>query len=221
MKKFTLILLLTASLLAAGCTKKADEPSQDSTKEPTASSAAAKNNQTSVSEELDPTLLSNSQEFGKIAENTGADKAKIVNNKEYNVKLVDNTWAGVTVTIDRATILKLDEYQDKDGHQYEGYAVLHYQIESPEHTIKIQPEKGTLTTNTQQQSAGNFQMDNFAGEIKKGQKVSGNAAYPIAKLQHAGDVASLDLKFSAENLDAKTADEEKNHEYHLILDKIN
>lgn len=181
-------------------------------------STKAKKTQSSSEDKITPqsNLLSDSN-FGKIAKLSGADDATIDDSKEYNVSWSDNSWSGLNMSIDKVDIIKVSNYKDYSNDEYQGFAIVHYNIDNTQRDITTYPEQATLNTNTGVQVDGNYEMDDFAGDIMKGSKVSGYAAYPLKTLGSIMDITSLRLIIASYYETDDYNDENKNHEYDISL----
>lgn len=180
---------------------------------------AASSETTTTSTDTDPRLLRNSPKFNTIAKNTGAKDAFIVSTQQYEVLLEDDKWAGVAITVDDCSILKLKDYHDKDGNQYQGYVVLHFKVVGGDKDVNLDPDSGLLTTNLGQQTQGNHAFDSFGGVLKAHEKKQGSFAYPLTELEFANAITNVHLTFHGSLVDGDEKDPDLRHEYQFQLNK--
>lgn len=221
MKKIVGLGLILAFGVALGAC--GDSPSEEQTD----GKATAKTESTiqSTSTEIETTesttndsnLLINS-DYKKIATNSGAELATLVDEKSYSCDWSDNSWNGLNLSIDRVNIIKTDNYEDYSGETYEGFVVIHWNIDNTQSDVATYPEMATLNTNTGVQTEGNYEMEQFAGDLMKGSKVAGNAAYPLKTLESVDDITSLRILFYGTYETDDWEDDNAHHDYDVSLE---
>lgn len=164
----------------------------------------------------DSNLLIDSQ-YKEIADQNGADTAVLVADKSYSVTWSDNSWAGLNISVDKVDIIKVSGYKDYSDDEYQGFAVVHYNIDNSQQDVTAYPEQADVSTNTGLQTSGNYEMEHFAGDLMKGTKTSGYAAYPLKELNDVNDIKSLRINFSASYETDNYDDDNSNHTYDFTL----
>ncbi|MGM0214983.1 hypothetical protein [Enterococcus sp. AZ109] len=213
MKKLISVGILLSSCLILGACGGDDTGTGDSNGQANISNT----NQVNTQEE-DNSLLSNHENFKKLAVNNGATDAKVLDEKTYNVEWSDNTWSGVTISANEVTILKLSDYSDYSDNQYEGFIIVHFNIDNAERDTSLYPEQATLVTNTGEQTEGKYDLDHFGGDLLQGSKVNGYAAYPLNTLESVDSINQIRMKFNGTYMTDDYLDENSNHEYDITID---
>ncbi|MDM5143863.1 hypothetical protein ICE98_00935 [Lactococcus lactis] len=103
--------------------------------------------------------------------------------------------AGLNISVDKVDIIKVSGYKDYSDDEYQGFAVVHYNIDNTQQDVTAYPEQADVSTNTGLQTSGNYEMEHFAGDLMKGTKTSGYAAYPLKELNDVNDIKSLRINF--------------------------
>lgn len=168
------------------------------------------------SKKSDSNLLIDSQ-YKEIADKNGADSAVLVADKSYSVTWSDNSWAGLNISVDKVDIIKVSGYKDYSDDEYQGFAVVHYNIDNTQQDVSAYPEQADVSTNTGLQTSGNYEMEHFAGDLMKGTKTSGYAAYPLKELNDVNDIKSLRINFRASYETDDYNDNNSNHTYDFTL----
>ena len=168
------------------------------------------------SKKSDSNLLIDSQ-YKEIADKNGADSAVLVATKSYSANWSDNSWAGLNISVDKVDIIKVSGYKDYSNDEYQGFAVVHYNIYNTQQDVTAYPEQADVSTNTGLQTSGNYEMEHFAGDLMKGTKTSGYAAYPLKELNDVNDIKSLRINFNASYETDNYDDDNSNHTYDFTL----
>lgn len=241
MKKMGLSALLFASVLAIGACGSGESNGDTSKLEATISSlektvdSLKKENQkltgdtsnsseetleesSSEKENAAGNLLAKDPQFSKIASNNGADEAKIVDRKDYGVSWSDDSWSGLKLSADKVSVIKVDDYDDYSSNKYQGFIIVHFIIDNTERDVSVYPEQATVNTNTGQQVDGSYELESFAGDIMKGTKTQGFAAYPLKELGKAEDITSIRLNFNGSYETDDYDDENANHTFDVTLE---
>lgn len=212
-KVFSLGIVLVCGLTLAACSEGSSSSNNGNTNKATVSDTHKE-----VSKEKDSSLLKNHDRYSKIATGNGAEDTKIAGEKDYTTNWSDSSWAGVNLSVDKVSILKVTDYKDYSDNVYAGFAIVHFIIDNTEHDINIYPEQATLNTNNGEQTEGSYELDHFGGEIMKGSKVDGYAAYPLKNLDDVNSITQLRLKFNANYITDDYSDSNANHEYDITID---
>lgn len=126
------------------------------------------------------------------------NKLSVLANVTYPVQWSDNSWAGTQVSVDKATLVKVDPFKDDgDGKTYSGIVVVHFKITAAR-DISIFPSQGTLiTSDGQQAEADSYDSDSFDGDIGKGVTKDGYVAWELEKMDDPKAIKTLRIKFDA------------------------
>ncbi|MFS7206660.1 hypothetical protein AB6831_04035 [Carnobacterium divergens] len=163
-------------------------------------------------------LLKDHKLYKNIVKNTGASDAMLVDEKNYDVNWNDNSWSGVNISIDKVSIIKVDNFKDYSDNEYQGFVLVHFNLDNTERDISIFPEQGTLVTDLGEQTEGNYEIDHWAGDILKGSKKEGYASYPLAKLDDVNEIKSIRLKWSGHYNTDDYDDNNSHKEYDVSID---
>ncbi|MBO0412456.1 hypothetical protein JZO81_15405 [Enterococcus hulanensis] len=163
-------------------------------------------------------LLKDNKDFKSLAINNGADEAKISAQKDYATSWSDSSWSGVNIAIDKVSVVELENYKDYSDNEYPGFVIVHYVIDNSEKDINIYPEQALMSTNTGEQSEGKIDMKGFAGEVMRGTKSGGYAAYPLSNIDGVDSITQIRLKFHADYSTDDYNDENAHHEYDATVD---
>lgn len=155
--------------------------------------------------------------YKEIADQNGADSAVLVADKTYSVNWSDSSWAGLNISADKVDIIKVSGYKDYSDDEYQGFAVVHYNIDNTQQDVTAYPEQADVSTSTGLQTSGNYEMDHFAGDLMKGTKTSGYAAYPLKQLNDVNDIKSLRINFTASYETDNYDDDNSDHTYDFTL----
>lgn len=214
MKKFKAVSVLLLSLVVlTACGSGPDKDKNANDVKP-----AESTEQSESAKETDSNLLANDKIFGKIATGNGAEDSTIVDRKDYNVNWDNSTWSGVNYSADKVIILKIDGYKDYSDNEYQGFVLVHFNIDNTERDIITYPEQGTLVTNTGEQSEGNYELENWAGDVMKGAKKEGYASFPLKKLDDVNSIENIRLKFYGTYETDDYDDENYHHDYDFTID---
>lgn len=215
-----LVLLCGISLGACGDSSRQDKTDGKATAKTETTIESSKQESSASSEsssKADSNLLIDS-EYKKIATNSGAENAILIGEKTYSCDWSDNSWNGVNLSIDKVSVIKTDNYEDYSGNTAEGFIVIHWNIDNTQSDITIYPEQATVNTNTGVQTEGMYEMEHFAGDLMKGTKVSGNAAYALSTLNSVDDITSIRALFYGTYETDDWDDENAHHDYDVSFD---
>ncbi|MGM0239853.1 LptM family lipoprotein [Enterococcus sp. AZ103] len=172
----------------------------------------------SKSEKKDNSLLKNNKKFSYLATNNGAEKTKIIDQKDYATNWSDSSWSGVNVSIDEVSILKVEDFKDYSDEEYPAFIMVHFNIDNTSRDVGIFPEYATLNTNTGEQTEGSYHMKSFAGDLFSGSKVNGYASFPLTNLENVTDINQIRLKFNSSYDTDDFNDDNAYHEYDATID---
>ncbi|MCI1985281.1 MAG: DUF4352 domain-containing protein [Lactobacillus sp.] len=132
----------------------------------------------------------------------------IVSEATYPVSYSDNSWAGTTVSIDKARVIQVKPFKDDgDSKTYEGIVEVHFTVKATR-DISIYPSQATLiTSDGQQTDADGYDTDNFDGDLGKGVTKDGTVRFELPKLTDAKSIKTLRLKWSG-NYDTDDVDDD-------------
>lgn len=174
------------------------------------STKAAKGSSTKESDKTAPTPK-------KTISFDNGDK-KIIAEATYPVKLTDSSWAGTTVSIDKARLVQVKPFKDDgDNKMYQGIVLVHFNIKATR-DISIYPGQGTLiTSDGQQTDADQYDSDDFDGDIAKGVSKDGNVAFELPKMQDPKAIKTLRLKWDANYNTDDMSDENSSKTYDVTI----
>lgn len=168
------------------------------------------------SKKSDSNLLIDSK-YKEIADQNGADTAVLDADKSYSVTWSDNSWAGLNISADKVDIIKVSGYKDYNDNEYQGFAIVHYNIDNTQKDLSVYPEQADVSTSTGLQTNGSYEMDHFAGDLMKGTKTSGYAAYPLKELNDVNDIKTLRISFTGSYETDNYDDDNSDHTYDFTL----
>ncbi|MCM2138939.1 hypothetical protein [Vagococcus fluvialis] len=215
MKKVSLLgFTLLSVLLFVGCGNSDNNTNNDAVD----GKSVSNTNKSVNSKEVDSNLLINHNEFKMIADNGPNEDVKVIEQKDYNISWSDNSWSGLNYSADKVSILKLDGYKDYSDNEYEGFVLVHFNIDNTERDISTYPEQATLVTNTGEQTEGDYSLGNWAGDIMQGVKKDGYSAYPLKKLTDINEISSLRLKINSSYDTDDFNDTNAYHDYDITIE---
>lgn len=162
-------------------------------------------------------LLSKSS-YKKIATNAGAGNATLDAEKTYTANWSDNSWSGLNISVDKVQVIKVSNFKNYSDETYQGFIIIHFILDNTQRDLSVYPEQATVNTNTGIQVDGMYEMDQFAGDLLKGSKVEGYAAFPLKELKSVDDITSIRVKFHAMYSTDDYNDDNSNHDYDFSLD---
>lgn len=215
MKKIKLFGVLSLALLTfTACgSEKNDDPTNT-----TEAKTASKTKKT-TKEKKDTNLLINNSEFKKLADNTvDSEETKVVAQKDYSLDFTDDSWAEMKVKVDKVSILKVDDFEDFSGNKPEGFIILHLSLFDLTRDVTAYPQQGTILTSDGEQTDGSYSLDAWDGDLMKGAKKEGYAAYELKKLDNVESVKNIRFTFNA-NYDTDDFDDNNAfHDYDMTID---
>lgn len=139
----------------------------------------------------------------------------------HKVDFKDTSWAGTTVTINQAKLIKVKAFKDDgDNKTYQGIVGVHFTITAAR-DISIYPSQGTLITSDGQQSdADGYDSDDFDGDLGKGVTKDGTVYFELPKLNDPKSIKSLRLKWSA-NYDTDNMDDNGQYKDYDVTINLN
>ena len=143
---------------------------------------------------------------------------KIVSEVTYPVKLTDTSWAGTTVSIDKARIIQVKPFKDDgDNKMYQGIILVHFNVKATR-DIDFYPSQGTIVTSDGQQSdADSYDSDQFDGSISKGVSKDGTVAFEIPRMTNPKAIKTLRLKWDADYDTDNMDDSNSNKTYDVTI----
>ena len=220
MKKVSLLLLLGLFIFPLAACGGGNGESSDVSSSSSANQANVSNTkkESSSGNKKDSSLLVNNKKYKKLAINSGANDSKIIDEKDFKTSWSDNSWSGVNMQIDEVSILKVSDFKNYSDQEYQGFVVVHFIIDNSEKDVNLYPEQATLVTNSGEQTEGSYELDHFAGELMKGSKVQGYAAYPLTNLDSVDSINQIRLKFRGDYNTDDYNDENYSHDYDITID---
>lgn len=211
---FAMVTLLSIGFLGA-CSS--DDNDASNAKE---AKSASNTTQESIKKETNSKLLSNDADFGKIADNVSdGKKIEIQHKQDYTTDFTDNSWSGVSLGIDKVSVVKTTDIVDYSNNTYNGFVAVHFNIETPQQDVSIYPTQAKVVTDYGEQvnDGGVFNFSTWDGQLLKGTKEDGWGIYPLSKLTDANSIKTLRLTIDA-NYDTDNYDDDNAyHTYDISL----
>ncbi|WEG76292.1 hypothetical protein [Vagococcus intermedius] len=166
--------------------------------------------------DTDERLLSKDTDFNELAYHSQDKAAIITQYNTYPQNFQDDTWQGLHIEIDTATLLQLKDYKSRDNTSYEAVLLVHFKFNSPERDVAIYPNNSLLIIGEKQEVEATLDMGYWDGEILKGVSKSGYTPFFIKTL-NIEQLKNAKLLVKANYLTSEFLDHESQHTYNIPI----
>lgn len=161
--------------------------------------------------------LSEDGEFKQIE--FGNKNALVIDKATFDTDWSDDSWSGVTLSIDKAKVVEVEKYKDNEDHEYKGLLALDFKLHNSEDNkdLHIHPGKATLVLENGEEVDGEHFSDYWDDFFAKGEEKEGHVFFKFEEMDKIDEIKEIHLTFDGtyggKDEDLGTVD----HEYDVKL----